>query len=272
MGGGGNDGYEQRQADTEAKKQAARSQLNYLFGYGDGGAADNVSKDKYTTRFETKGVGAGDSGNEITIPGSTFDQEGYDAERAQIAANAEKANTNRGARDSLYQNVRDSAYTAGKRKLDEAQQDAARKTKFELFAKGLNGGSEDINQNAMLGRTYSQGLMDLGAKADSAKADFRNADENTRLQLLQSIDNGMDQGSALSSAAQQMQIASEKAAADASGTAVGDLFDNGSFIYNQSQFAKGRQAGQTDWWQNYAPGRNKNGSAVAGVSTRLPGE
>jgi hypothetical protein len=179
------------------------------------------------------------------------------------------------ARDGLYQTVRDNAFTAGKRALDEKQQDAARKLKFELFATGQAGGSGDIDENAKQKRTYNQGLIDLGAKADSAKADFRNADEDTRLQLLQSIDNGMDQGSALSTATQRMQIAADKAAADANGTAVGDLFNTGSEFYNASQYARGRQAAQQQAFQMFpqqlGTGLKRN-AATTGVTTRLPGE
>jgi hypothetical protein len=206
----------------------------------------------------------------------SFDQAGYDQATAdfnkQVADKQASIGQSAQTRDSLYQRVRDNAYTAGKRGLDEGAEDARRKLKFELFATGNAGGSEDINQNARLKRTYDQGVMDLGAKADAAKADFRSDDENTRLQLLQSIDAGMDQGSALSSATARMQNAADKAAAEAQGTALGNLFDTGSEYFNQNQYSKGRQAGQ-EWWNTYSGGRGRSSaSSKTGVSTRLPGE
>lgn len=168
------------------------------------------------------------------------------------------------SRDALYQTVRDNSYNAGKRKLDEGRDEAGRSLKFELFAKGLNGGSEDIDQNAKLGRTYSGGLIDLGGKADAAKADFQGQDESSRLGLLQSIDAGVDQGSALSSAINQQQNNANKAEAEATGTNLGNLFSTGTELYNQSQYRKGKQAG-TDWWNNYKSG----GSSSAGSSGTL---
>ena len=120
---------------------------------------------------------------------------------------------NKAARDELYSTVRQNAFDAGKRRLDESQTDAKRNLKFELFAKGLGGGSVDVDQNALLDRTYNQGVIDLGAKADTVRNNMRSSDESTRLNLLQSIDAGMDQGSALSSAIAQMRNASDEAAA-----------------------------------------------------------
>lgn len=175
------------------------------------------------------------------------------------------AKTNATARDQIYQGVRDNAYTAGKTGLDDQRDKAARSLRFELFARGLNGGSEDINQNAMLGRTYDKGILDLGAKADAARADFRNADEQARLGLLQSIDAGMDQGSALSSATNQMGVNSDKAAAAAAGTSLGNLFDDASFIYNQTQAAKGKQAAMQDWWNNYSSSGSSRNKGSTGT-------
>jgi hypothetical protein len=201
------------------------------------------------------------------------DEARYTEAQKKAEEDAAAQNPNRPARDALYQTVRDNAYGAGRRRLDEGMDDAGRDLKFELFAKGLAGGSEDINQNARVERTYKQGVLDLGGKADAAKADFRRGDETTRLNLLQSIDAGMDQGSALSSAVAQIQVNSEKAAADAMGTDLGNLFDTGSFLHNQSQMRKGREAGQAEWWNSYAPRPSRiGGTGATGSSTRLPGE
>jgi hypothetical protein len=262
MGGGGDNGYQAKQDQIEGSKQKARAAINAMFGMSgpDGLSAlvgDAPTRDQFTTL---------DQSDEVS---KIFNEQGFNAAQQDYnarAAQGQQALANVGNRDGLYQSVRDNAYTAGKRKLDEQQQEAARKLKFELFATGQAGGSGDIDENAKQKRIYDQGLIDLGAKADAAKADFHNADEDTRMQLLQSVDNGMDQGSALSQAAQRMQIASDKAAADANGTAVGDLFDTGSMLYNQSQYAKGRQAGQTASF-NMFPQQQMGLSSKAGTKT-----
>jgi len=84
--------------------------------------------------------------------------------------------------------------------------------------------------------------MDLGAKADGAAAQLRSDDTAARLQLLQSVDNGMDQGSAVSSALGQLKVNSDKAAADATGTNIGQLFANSGLLYQKSQASQGRGA------------------------------
>jgi len=203
--------------------------------------------------------------------------DGYQQRQAAIEAKKQAARDALNAqfgtaqeRDPVYQTVRDNTFDAGKTRLDEQRDEAARKLKFELFARGLNSGSEDVNQNALLGRTYSNGLLDLGAKADAAKADFRGDDENARLGLLQSIDSGVDQGSAISSAINSMKTNSDKAAAQASGTTLGDVFANTGLLYNKSQTALGKQAG-TEWWNTQGAPSGKKASNVNGMISATGG-
>lgn len=279
MGGGdGDGGYEARQAEVEAKKADARRRLNVQFGEG---TPNNVERSAFTTQKMTDPLevtdwwsGGGDGASPTpeartstlvySRPEDVFDQTGFDAAVAENAA----IGTNRAARDKLYGTVRDNAYAAGKRGLDESRERESRDLRFELFAKGLNGGSEDVNQNAMLGRTYDRGILDLGAKADAASTNLRTSDEQTRLNLLQGIDSGMDQGSVLSSAANQLANNSATAAAEAQGTSLGDLFANAGLINQQSELRRGKVAG-TDWWNTMAPGGTayKSKSATGTITT-----
>ena len=232
----------------------------------DGHSEANIRQVQSAPQWERIGHGD-DSENVLRQPSrgapGGFDEAGFNA--AQSAYDQEQAALKSGAaRDTLYQTVRDNAFNAGKRGLDEANEKAGRSLKFELFAKGLNGGSEDINQNAERGRIYNNGLLDLSAKADGAKAAFKGNDESTRLQLLQSIDAGMDQGSAMTSAVQQLQNNGDKASAEAAGTNLGDLFAGSSLIYNRSQAAQGKQAG-TEWWNNYSPTGGRGSKSANGT-------
>lgn len=264
MGGGGGDGgAAKRQAAIEAKKDAARKQLNYLFG--EGTPADMVSRGQYEKTVDLTVPWDTDRGERRRKIGTTtvFDKAGYDA--AVKAAGT--TNPNKEAREALYTDVRNNAYNAGKRELDENRDKAKRGTKFALFAQGLNGGSEDIDQNALLDRTYNDGLLQLGAKADSARADFRTSDENTRLNLLQAIEAGTDQQSAISSALNQMKNNSDRAAAEATGTSLGDLFATSGALYTQSQAAKGKQAA-ADWWNQFAGGGKAAKGATQGIVTQ----
>jgi hypothetical protein len=161
------------------------------------------------------------------------------------ASAGDEAAKNKAAREALYSTVRDDAFTAGKRKLDETKDSAARDLRFTLFGQGLNGGSVDVDENAKLGRTYNSGLLDLGGKADAAAADLRNNDEQTRLGLLQSIDSGLDSGSAISSSLNQLKVNSDRAAAAGQGTDLGDLFGNAGLLYSKSQAARGQSGART---------------------------
>jgi hypothetical protein len=256
-GGGGDGGYAQQQRETEAKKQAARDALNLQFGVFTG--AEPVATD-----FSQGGARLSEAlRNGGSAP--TSYQEAHD----QWAAQQATANTNKASRDALYNTVRTNAFDAGKRGLDEKRDTARRDLKFELFAKGLNGGSVDVDQSALLDRTYNQGVLDLGAKADAVRADMRNADEQTRLGLLQSIDAGMDQGTALSSALSQLSVNNDRAAATAAGTALGDLFADSAALYNASQARKGRSDAAQALTALFSTTPRAAGSGSSGIVSRV---
>lgn len=181
-----------------------------------------------------------------------------------------EAAANKAALDTLYSKVRGDAYAAGKTRLDESKGTAQRNLKFELFARGLNGGSADVDQNALLGRTYTQGLTDLGAKADDTATQLKSDDEAARLGLLQSIDNGMDQQSAISSAIGQMKNSADRAASAATGTNLGDLFGNAGLLYQDAQYAKGKASAAAQMAAKY-PSLFGGTKAAASGSTSFSG-
>jgi len=270
MGGGGGDGgYGARQAQQEAEKQKARDALNMMFGVTPtGGAAP--TREQFMKR---PGIGmmGGFTGNrwddgQMQQDGPIFDEAGYNAAMEAWKNRSSEAEKNKAGRDALYQGIRDNAFTAGKRGFDEMRDKASRDLRFTLFAQGLNGGSVDVDENSLLGRTYDKGLLDLGARADAAKTEFANADEQTRLGLLQSIDAGMDQGSALSSALNQMKLNSDRAAASAQGTALDDLFASAGLLYTKSNAARGRQAAD-DYFYNQYPAYRPMSRGTSGIIT-----
>lgn len=267
MGGGGDSGYLDRQDAQDRKKQQARQALNANFGIGPTAGTSLVNRGDYTTMVPVAGVGGGYTGNEnggngVEAGGTAplVDEAAYQRALAEEAALGSTATTNKAALDALYSGVRQNSYDAGKTRADEQKGNASRDLKFELFARGQNGSSLDVDQNALLGRTYTQGITDLGAKADQTATSLRSNDESTRLGLLQSIDNGMDQGSAISSALAQMKNNSDKAASEATGTSLGDLFGTAGLLYQDARRARGQQTGVDQW--NYYHG--------AGAATRSP--
>lgn len=224
-GGGGDGGYQARLDEQERRKAAARAALNVNFGIAPEGA----------TGADQSPAASGLLGKAADLVGDVYAPQ----RDAELSSQAQQAAANKAALDALYSGVRTNAYNAGKTRLDEQKSKAGRDLKFELFARGLNGGSVDVDQNALLGRTYTQGLTDLGAKADAAATGLRSNDEQTRLGLLQSIDNGMDQSSAISSALAQLKNNSDKAAAEATGTSLGNLFADSGLLYEQERRAQG---------------------------------
>jgi hypothetical protein len=165
MGGGGDDGYEKRQQGIEQSKAQARAKLNAMFGAVTDPAALGLPSDPKDAYFREK-MNLNPS-TPLLVPDEVASQDpgyGQFMEGMNNRLNDVSTTTaqNAQARDGLYQTVRDNAFTAGKRALDEKQQDAARKLKFELFATGQAGGSGDIDENAKQKRTYNQGLIDLG--------------------------------------------------------------------------------------------------------------
>lgn len=246
MGGGGGDDYSAQQAIAESKKQTARNALNAVFGVGSPGGSAGAAP--------TPAGGAAGGPTAEYEPGQTMlgnvVRQLAPSGPVTPAATGDEIAGNKAGRDTMYQTVRDNAFNSGKRRFDENKDRASRDLRFSLFAQGLNGGSADVDENALLDRTYKQGLLDVGSKADAARTDMMGSDENTRLGLLQSIDSGMDQGSALSSALNQMKINSDRAATSAQGTDVGDLFANAGLLYSKSNAARGR-GDANNWWANY---------------------
>lgn len=248
MGGGGSsDDYSAKQAQIEAQKKAARAALNAQFGIAPA-PSPSVPRLSVPRGLFGDGTDAGD-GNTPTPATDPLVSE---------------ANANKAGRETIYQTIRDNAFTAGKRSLDDRKTTAARQNKFALFAQGLNGGSEDIDQNALLQRTYNEGLINLGAKADAAKADIQSSDEQTRLGLLQSIDAGMDQGSALSSALGQMRVNADRASAQAQGQTVGDLFGDAGLLYTQSQAGRATKNAAWDYITRYGSTTPRPASTTRG--------
>lgn len=263
MGGGGTD-FSAQAAAQELKKQRSRDALNLQFGVA--GSAPAKTRADFTTPAVTRSLGTGESDTgavEIVSP-EIFDQAGFDAATAEYANNSVEAAKNKAAREALYGTVRNDAFAAGTRKLDESKNKAARDNKFALFAQGLNGGSEDIDQNALLDRTYNEGRLQLGAKADDAAASLRGNDEATRLGLLQSIDAGLDQGSALSSSLNSLRVNSDKATAGAQGTSLGDLFADAGLLYTKSKAGQGVADARSQFGSYFSNSGNGMGSRGRG--------
>lgn len=296
-GGGGSSAADNAAARQAAEKQMARNAINAAFGIAP--SMDNITPDalKNTSSGKLKwdpvtgqfsGVGGhGLMGEEVLNPGGGFvtslfggspksvhsvtDFTAYNNAKAEYDKEVADAASNKSARDALYDQVRSDAFGAGKTSLDDNKTTASRNNKFALFAQGLNGGSADVDESALLDRTYQHGLLDLGAKADAARSGLQSADESARLGLLTSVDNGMSTSDALTSALSQMKTGADQAEAAAKGTALGDLFGNAGLLYTKSNAARGAQAGM-GYFQNLFPqAAQLSGGKGGGIVTSTGG-
>lgn len=292
FGGGGSSGASDATAAAarqEALKQEARNAVNAAFGIApslDGITPGALSSTSGGLTFnpvtgQVKGGGLIGTGSTIFNPGAGFfssfgnaksfgqhtDYTDYNNAIADYKNQLTQADTNKSARDALYDQVRTDAYNAGKTNLDDTKTTATRNNKFALFAQGLNGGSQDIDESALLDRTYTKALLDLGAKADSARSGLQSNDETTRLGLLQAVDNGMNTSDALTSALTQMKTGADKAEADAEGTNLGDLFAQSGALYTKSNAARGAQAGLAYLNSQYPQGASLSGGKSGGIVT-----
>lgn len=290
-GGGGSSGSDANAAAarSEANKQQARNAVNAAFGIAP--SMDNITPGALGSTSggmtfnpvtgAVTGGGLIETGSKIFNPGAMFlggfghaksfgqhtDYTAYNNAVAEYGKEQADAEANKTAREKLYDTVRSDAFDAGKTSLDDTKTTAARNNKFALFAQGLNGGSADVDENALLGRTYDKGLLDLGAKADLAKSTLQGNDETTRLGLLQSVDNGMNTSDALTSALTQMKTGADQAEANAQGTNLGDLFAQSGALYTKSNAARGAQNGFNYFASMYPQGASLSGGKNSGIVT-----
>lgn len=129
--------------------------------------------------------------------------------------------------------------------LDQQRSDAARGTKFALARSGLTGGSEQIDQNARLDKTYDQGVLSAEQKAQGVGAALEQSDQDSRARLIQLATSGLDATTAASQSAAALQSNLQASRSTQNANALGDLFSNyNSFAKNARDAQLRRQANQ----------------------------
>lgn len=208
---------------------------------------------------------------------------GYSERQAQIEAqkaqarsavnrlfgvgDAPDAATNLAGREAAYDRVRDSVYDVNKQRIDDDAETAGRKLKFALLRSGNAGGGLDIDQNAMLRRTYDKGVLDAGNLGDAASNQARSADEASRLDLLSRIDAGMDQTSAMQGAAAQLRASGDAAIANARGQSLGNIFNDAGLLYQANEIGQGRQDAR-NWYNRGLYGKVPGSSSGGYLGTQ----
>lgn len=121
---------------------------------------------------------------------------------------------------------------------------AARQLKFADARSGNTGGSVAADNNVQLGKDYSKGLLDATRKAQGALADVQTSDSQSRQNLIQLAQTGLDTGSAASQAAEGMRTSLESARKSTLG-GIPDAFKTTSDIFKRSQEAAEKRRGMT---------------------------
>lgn len=143
-------------------------------------------------------------------------------------------------RGGFVQSVRD--YYRSQLDRDKGQAD--RRLKFSMARNGLTGGSAAVDANRTLGEDYTQGLLDAETKAQGAESDLLSQDEQSRLNLMSMIQQGMDATSAAQRASSMVSMNAQNAQANAFAQGLGDVFGSTAYIYKKQEEDAQRRRGE----------------------------
>jgi len=127
--------------------------------------------------------------------------------------------------------------------LDRQHQATQRGLKFALARSGLIGGSVAADQGRTMGEDYQRGILQADRLAQGHANDLRNADEQTRMNLISMAQNGIDDAGAGMQAAQLMQANLAGAQSQLKANTLGDVFGGfGTLIKHSRDAAESRRA------------------------------
>lgn len=130
------------------------------------------------------------------------------------------------ARRKMYTDASGAARDLNLKYLGEDRKDATDSLTLQMARQGLSGGSTDIEGNAKIGRAYNQGVVDIGNQTDQMVRALEGQDEEARLQLLDSISQGMDAETAVNLAGTRLKTGLDNSIAQSRGRLIGNVFQN----------------------------------------------
>lgn len=136
---------------------------------------------------------------------------------------------------------------------------ADRTLKFSMARNGLTGGSAANDANVTLGEEYTKGLLGAENKAQGAYADLQQQDEQSRLNLLQMVRQGMDATTAATRSGAALQANAGSAQASGMAQGLGDIFGGTADIYKSQQEAAARRQGTLSAYGSIYGARNPYG-------------
>jgi hypothetical protein len=146
------------------------------------------------------------------------------------------------ARQKMYKDASGAARDLNMKYLTEDRNAAADALKLQLARQGLGGGAVDIEQNAQIGRKFNEGVTDIGAQTDAMTRALAAQDEQTKLEMLNMIDAGMDGTTAVNNATSRLNTAANNAIAQSRGRMIGNLFTNLTPVGADMAYGAGQQS------------------------------
>jgi hypothetical protein len=128
--------------------------------------------------------------------------------------------------------------------LDRDKARVDRRTKFSMARSGLSGGSADIDANRTIGEDYTTGLLGAEERAQGAVSSLEASDDQSRLQLLAMIQQGLDATTAASRAGSATMSNTANARANAFADQLGDVFGGSADIYKRQEEMQARRRGE----------------------------
>lgn len=223
-GGGGDGGAGEREAQRQERIRLATDEINRIF--------NNQTK-AIGTRMVDKTRAVQDAEGNF-LYNETYQQ----PETYEYWAEGNPANS----RDILYNEQRSAVYDLNKNEVDRQAKEFERTNRFGLARTGLLGGSADVDSTAEINRRTNEGLLRAGGIADQTAADLKTSDERTRANLISMAQSGIDTGTAATMALEGLSANAAQAAAQRSGSTVGQLFNDLSQAYLVNQTVAGRNS------------------------------
>jgi hypothetical protein len=122
---------------------------------------------------------------------------------------------------------------------------ADRGLKFSMARSGLSGGSADVDARRTSGEEFQRGILQAEDRAQGALGDLRSADEQSRLQLIQMAQSGLDATTAAQRSQAAISAGAQTAMAKSKADGLGDIFGQTAKTYDAQQVAAAQRRGQT---------------------------
>ena len=140
-------------------------------------------------------------------------------------------------KNNQYASHRQNVYDLNKTAIDKSYEDAQRGLVFNLARNGLSNSSIGADKKSDLLTNYNDNIQKANDMSDSAMNSLKTSDEHTRQNLVNSVQTGLDQTSAVSQALNNMQLNYDKANETNVANNWDGMFDNWKTYRRNNQYA-----------------------------------